>query len=107
MLICSDLLSRGIDIPALDLVINYDAPKVAKNKFEDDEDTEREFVLDIPLYLHRIGRTGRYVRKGVAITFFFPHERELLAQLEQHLEIELRPLKSVREVNFKNIEDDI
>jgi len=51
ILICTDLLSRGIDIQQVSLVINYDLPN---NK---------------ECYLHRIGRSGRYGRKGTAINF--------------------------------------
>jgi superfamily II DNA/RNA helicase len=50
-LISTDLLSRGIDIQQLSLVINYDLPR-AEN---------------IQCYIHRIGRTGRFGRKGLAI----------------------------------------
>ena len=49
VLITTDLLSRGIDIQQVSLVINYDLPR------------------DKQSYIHRIGRTGRYGRKGVAI----------------------------------------
>lgn len=49
-LICSDALARGIDVPNIDCVISYDAPKFIKN------------------YIHRIGRTGRAGRQGTAIT---------------------------------------
>ena len=51
ILLSSDLLSRGIDVQQLSLVINYDMPK------------------DRETYIHRIGRSGRFGRKGVAINF--------------------------------------
>ena len=51
LLLTTDLLSRGIDVPQVNLVINYDLP------------------LKIESYIHRIGRSGRYGRKGVAINF--------------------------------------
>merc|ERR1712046_329672 len=51
VLICTDLLARGIDIQQVSLVINYDLPR------------------DIESYLHRIGRSGRMGRKGVAVNF--------------------------------------
>ena len=51
VLITTDLLARGIDVQQVSLVINYDLPK------------EKES------YIHRIGRSGRYGRKGVAINF--------------------------------------
>ena len=51
ILLSTDLLSRGIDIQQLSLVINFDLPKTKET------------------YIHRIGRSGRYGRKGVAINF--------------------------------------
>ena len=51
ILITTDLLSRGIDIPQVNLVVNYDLPP---NK---------------ETYIHRIGRCGRFGKKGVAISF--------------------------------------
>lgn len=54
VLITTDLLARGIDIQQVHLVIDYDLP-VTKEK-----------------YIHRIGRSGRFGRKGVAINFVMP-----------------------------------
>ena len=52
-MISTDLLSRGIDIPQLFLVINYELPR--KDNIES--------------YIHRIGRSGRYGKKGLAVNF--------------------------------------
>lgn len=52
VLICTDLVARGVDFKAVNLVINYDLP------------------LEGVTYVHRIGRTGRAGRQGRAITFF-------------------------------------
>lgn len=52
MLICTDLLARGIDFKGVNMVINYDLPQTAV------------------AYIHRIGRTGRAGRSGKAISFF-------------------------------------
>jgi len=60
ILLSTDLLSRGIDIQQLSLVINFDLPK------------EKE------TYIHRIGRSGRYGRKGVAINFITDYDIEYL-----------------------------
>jgi ATP-dependent RNA helicase DDX52/ROK1 len=56
VLICTDLLARGIDIYGVNMVINYDLPQSAIS------------------YIHRIGRTGRGGRQGKAITYFTEHD---------------------------------
>ncbi|MPQ46780.1 DEAD/DEAH box helicase [Marinifilum sp. N1E240] len=68
ILIATDVTARGIDIPNVDYVVNYDLPDVAEN------------------YVHRVGRTGRGVQKGIAISFCCPtNEKELLADIEEFL----------------------
>lgn len=52
MLICTELMGRGIDFKGVNLVVNYDFPQTAIS------------------YIHRIGRTGRAGRIGKAVTFF-------------------------------------
>jgi superfamily II DNA/RNA helicase len=56
VLITTNVLARGVDIPAVSLVINYDMPTMDASQQPDFE-----------TYLHRIGRTGRFGRRGVAI----------------------------------------
>ncbi|HUQ76099.1 MAG TPA: DEAD/DEAH box helicase, partial [Burkholderiales bacterium] len=51
ILVATDVAARGIDVPGINLVVNYDAPRMAEE------------------YVHRIGRTGRAGRAGVAVTF--------------------------------------
>merc|ERR1719400_1855160 len=60
VLICTELLGRGIDFKGVSLVINYDFPPSAVS------------------YIHRIGRTGRAGRRGKAVTFFTEADRPLL-----------------------------
>merc|ERR1712176_72651 len=60
MLICTDVMARGIDFKGVETVINYDFPQSA------------------PTYIHRIGRTGRAGRAGSAITFFTIQDFESL-----------------------------
>jgi len=66
VLICTDLLARGIDVQQVSLVVNYDLP------------------LDVESYLHRIGRSGRFGRKGVAINFATSRDANKLRTIEQH-----------------------
>jgi len=66
VLITTDLLARGIDVQQVSVVINYDFP------------------IDQANYLHRIGRSGRFGRKGVAINFITKQDVPMLKQIEQH-----------------------
>ncbi|KAJ3368496.1 ATP-dependent RNA helicase eIF4A [Allomyces macrogynus ATCC 38327] len=66
VLITTDLLARGIDVQQVSLVINYDLPTSLEN------------------YLHRIGRGGRFGRKGVAINFVTNEDTAVLRQIERH-----------------------
>lgn len=59
VLMCTNIMARGIDIRNAVFVINVRAPK--KNDKEDG--------IDVDVYLHRVGRTGRHNDRGVAITF--------------------------------------
>lgn len=66
VLITTDLLARGIDVHQVSVVINYDLPAHLEN------------------YLHRIGRSGRFGRKGMAINFVTAEDVEMLKALEKH-----------------------
>jgi len=66
VLIATDIWGRGIDVQQVSLVINYDLP------------TNRE------LYIHRIGRSGRFGRKGVAINFVKTEDLQTLRDIEQY-----------------------
>ena len=67
VLIATDVSARGIDIPNVDYVVNYDLPDVDEN------------------YVHRVGRTGRGVNKGVAISFCSEEEKLMLNEIEEYL----------------------
>jgi len=71
VLITTDLLARGIDIQQVSLVINYDLP-LSKEK-----------------YIHRIGRSGRFGRKGVAINFVTPTDYKFLQEVEKYYNTEV------------------
>jgi ATP-independent RNA helicase DbpA len=65
ILIATDVAARGIDISNLDVVINFDLPNQPE------------------IYVHRIGRTGRAGKKGLAISFVTPRERSRIQQIEK------------------------
>jgi len=73
-LVCSDLLTRGIDIQAVNVVINFDFPKNAET------------------YLHRIGRSGRFGHMGLAINLITYEDRFNLYRIEQELGTEVQPI---------------
>lgn len=73
-LVCSDLLTRGIDIQAVNVVINFDFPMNAET------------------YLHRIGRSGRYGHLGLAINLINWNDRFNLYKIEQELGTEIQPI---------------
>merc|ERR1712066_698069 len=76
VLICTDLLARGIDVQQVSLVINYDLPQSREN------------------YLHRIGRSGRFGRKGAAINFVTNSDVRTIKDIETyyHTQIEEMPM---------------
>lgn len=76
VLISTDLIARGIDVQQVSIVINYDFPNSKET------------------YIHRIGRSGRFGKKGNAINFVQPDEKELMHQVEKFYDtvIESLPL---------------
>ncbi|GAB1598975.1 ATP-dependent RNA helicase cgh-1-like [Argonauta hians] len=73
-LVCSDLFTRGIDIQAVNVVINFDFPKYSET------------------YLHRIGRSGRYGHLGIAINLITYEDRFNLFKVEEELGTEIKPI---------------
>jgi len=80
ILLSTDLLSRGIDIQQLSLVINFDLPRSKET------------------YIHRIGRSGRYGRKGVAINFVTERDLENMDIIKKHYNTKIEEMP-------QNIED--
>jgi ATP-dependent RNA helicase RhlE len=88
VLIATDVSARGIDIPNVDYVVNYDLPDVPEN------------------YVHRVGRTGRGVQKGRAVSFCSTEEQATLREIETYLtkpinvlDIEKKSYKETIELN--------
>ena len=67
ILIATDVSARGIDIANVDYVVNYDLPEQSEN------------------YVHRVGRTGRGVQKGIAVSFCSPEEKPILDEIQEFL----------------------
>lgn len=76
-LVCSDLFTRGIDIQAVNVVINFDFPKMSET------------------YLHRIGRSGRFGHLGIAINLITYDDRYALHKIESELGTEIKPIPKV------------
>lgn len=74
VLVTTDLVARGIDVHHVNIVINFDIPTNMEN------------------YLHRIGRGGRYGRKGVAINFVTQRDIEVLRAIEKHYHTQIEEL---------------
>lgn len=72
VLIATDISARGIHIDNVDYVVNYDLPDQPEN------------------YVHRVGRTGRGMQKGNAVSFCSPEEKPILAEIESFL---TKPIK--------------
>lgn len=68
ILIATDVSARGVDIPDIDFVVNYDLP------------------VDAEMYVHRVGRTGRGKNKGIAVSFCSSNEKPTLEKIEAFLE---------------------
>lgn len=75
MLIATDVASRGLDIPTVQLVINHNVPRVSKE------------------YIHRVGRTARAGRGGKAVTLVSPYDIEALQEIEKQINTKLTEFK--------------
>jgi ATP-dependent RNA helicase RhlE len=80
VLVATDIAARGLDIPQLPLVVNYDLPLVAED------------------YIHRVGRTGRAGTAGRAISLVTPSDRPLLREIQKLLSA---PLEQVAVAGFE------
>ncbi|MDX5482511.1 MAG: DEAD/DEAH box helicase [Hymenobacteraceae bacterium] len=79
LLIATDVSARGIDIPEVEYVVNYDLPEQPEN------------------YVHRVGRTGRGTEKGIAVSFCSPEEKPILDEIQQYLTKDIKVLEVDKE----------
>ena len=88
MLVATDVAARGLDIDHVSHVFNYDVPSAPE------------------VYVHRIGRTGRMGREGIAISILDPRERRLLRMIENLTKqpIEIAQLPTVQDLRAKRLE---
>ncbi len=88
LLVATDVAARGLDIPSVSHVINFDLPSSAE------------------VYVHRIGRTGRAGREGTAITILDPREERLLRSIEQvtKAKVTVAPVPSVADLLAKRLD---
>lgn len=91
ILIATDIVARGLDISEVSHVINFDVPEVPEN------------------YIHRIGRTGRQDKKGIAISFFVEKDAEAKEAIEQlmNYKIPMQPLPEQLEISDRLTEDEM
>jgi ATP-dependent RNA helicase DeaD len=75
IVVATDVAARGLDVEQISHVINYDVPN------------------DVEAYVHRIGRTGRAGRSGVATLFVTPRERRLMKDIERFTRSAIKPMK--------------
>ena len=85
VLIATDLIARGIDVTDVSHVINFDVSENQEN------------------YIHRIGRTGRFDKKGNAITFVTPSEAVLFTEFERFMQVEIPVLEIPVEVEVSSV----
>ena len=93
-LMCTNVAARGIDVPEVDIVINYDIPVISDNGYMEP---------DYANYLHRVGRTGRFQTDGLAITFYQTegnigeNETFYISKIEKYYEMKMQEIVSIEE----------
>lgn len=85
ILIATDVSARGIDIPDVDYVVNYDLPELPEN------------------YVHRVGRTGRGNKKGQAVAFCSKEEKPLLKEIENYIGTQVDVMKIEKDLYNETI----
>lgn len=83
-LISTNVLARGIDVPEVDLVINYDVPMINDKGY---------YHPDFANFMHRVGRTGRFGTDGLSLTLMVSEiDLELVDLIAKHYAIDINPL---------------
>jgi len=98
VLITTNVVARGIDILQVNMVVNYDLPLI--NDHSDGNANRGEERPDIETYIHRIGRTGRFGRRGISINFV--HDKKTWLQMEQ---IEKATGKHIMRIETNDIDE--
>lgn len=75
ILLCTDVVSRGLDLPNVDLVVQMSVPPLVED------------------YVHRVGRTARVGSKGRSILVLLPSETKFVHHLQGHIQVEMNPVK--------------
>lgn len=92
VLIGTDVLSRGIDVKEVTLVVNYTLPT-----------NYIDHSIDFETYLHRVGRTGRFGARGIAINLIYDQEKPLLDEICTYFDCSLSEMES----DFEKLADDL
>ncbi|KAJ3886880.1 DEAD-domain-containing protein [Lentinula edodes] len=95
VLITTNVIARGIDILQVNMVVNYDLPLMNERSNSRPDDVRP----DVETYIHRIGRTGRFGRKGISVNFV--HDRKTWQQMQQ---IEEQTGKKIMRIETNDID---
>jgi ATP-dependent RNA helicase DDX19/DBP5 len=90
VLISTNVLARGIDVPEVDLVVNYDTPYISTVGWKNP---------DFANYIHRVGRTGRFGTDGLALTLCSDEtDEDLVKEIEKHYETTITQINNLDEL---------
>lgn len=100
-MVATDVLSRGFDCSQISLVVNFDPP------VDERRDERNQIIAKQPAfetYLHRIGRSGRFGRKGAAFNLWArPDEKGVLDEIIRYFEHEMQDVKPTDEASVEKI----